>query len=504
MKKAKTLLGLLLALLLALSVFAVPAAAEDDMSKTVNLVYYLWGGEGVANKDVLAAINEKLMADLNCTIEIKYIDWGDIDTKYPLLFASGESFDMSHASPTAVISYYTLAAQGVLTDITDMLDEVPTLKAAIPESTWAGAMYNGRIYGVPCLYSEFTPYGFAYRDDLRTEYGLEPVTSLDTMEAYLQAVADNESFAPINGNADDANAIYRMFVDLTDNWLLAPGLPESQVPLACTSADDYTDIFDPVFTDEFMEWAKRMKTWADAGYFAQDVLAAKTSSKDNLVNGISAGYLTHMPDWTGNYGSEQKALPGVTVNWWSPAVDNNKVLVKAGVDNSTVVSITSDNPERALKVIEKLMTDESYYRLFQYGIEGRQYEIVDGVVQQPASYDQAVDAFGFSGWSLRNDEFNIPYSSENPVRYELIDQWKQTAIANPYSGFSFDPTNVANELAAISDVNNELGRQILLGKSTEDVETAVENYRNSLKTAGIDTVIEEVKSQLASFTPIGQ
>jgi putative aldouronate transport system substrate-binding protein len=48
---------------------------------------------------VLAAINEKLMADLNCTIEIKYIDWGDIDTKYPLLFASGESFDMSHARP---------------------------------------------------------------------------------------------------------------------------------------------------------------------------------------------------------------------------------------------------------------------------------------------------------------------------------------------------------------------------------------------------------------------
>jgi ABC-type proline/glycine betaine transport system substrate-binding protein len=42
MKKAKTLLGLLLALLLALSVFAAPAVAEDDMSKTVNLVYYLW------------------------------------------------------------------------------------------------------------------------------------------------------------------------------------------------------------------------------------------------------------------------------------------------------------------------------------------------------------------------------------------------------------------------------------------------------------------------------
>ena len=253
-----------------------------------------------------------------------------------------------------------------------------------------------------------------------------------------------------------------------------------------------------------MAWAKRMKEWADAGYFAQDVLAAKTGSKDNLTNGISAGYVTHMPDWTGHHGTKEKSLPGVTVNWWSPAVDNGKVIVKAGVDNSTVVSIHSANPERALKVIEKLMTDESYYRLFQYGIEGRHYEIKDGKVSQPATFDQAVDGFGFAGWSLRNDKFNIPYKTEDPRRYELIEAWKKTAIANPFSGFSFDPSNVVNELAAISDINSELGRQILLGKSPEDVETAVANYRSNLLAAGIEVVIQEVKTQLDAFTPIGQ
>lgn len=502
--KTKTWLSILLALILGVSVFSAPALAEDDMSKTVNLTYYLWGGEGVANKDVLAKLNEKLMADLNATIEVKYIDWGDIATKYPLLFASGESFDMSHASPTAVVSYYTLASQGVLTDITDLLDQVPTLKAAIPEATWAGSKYNGRIYGVPTLYSEFTPYGFAYRDDLREKYGVQPITSLETMEAYLAAVKANETFAPINGNAEESNALYRMFVDMTNDWILAPGLPDGQVPLVAQSPEKYTEVIHPAFTDEFVAWAKKMKEWADAGYFAQDVLAAQVGSKDNLTNGISAGYITHMPDWTGHYGTEQKSLPGVTVNWWSPAVDNGKVLIKAGVDNSTIISVTSQNPVRALKVIEKLMTDESYYRLFQYGIEGRQYEIKDGKIAQPASFDQAVDGAGFAGWSLRNDAFNVPYESEDPRRYELIEEWKKTAIANPYSGFSFDPTNVTNELAAISDINNELGRQILLGKSPEDVETAVENYRNSLLSAGIETVIQEVKTQLAAFTPIGK
>ncbi len=499
----KKLISLLLVLLLGLSMMQT-AAAADDMTKQVNLVYYLWGSAGVANPDILAKINEKLTADLNCTIEIRYIDWGEIATKYPLLFASGEKFDMSHASPTAAVSYYTLAAQGVLADITDLLDSVPALRDAIPENTWAGAKYQGRIYGVPTLYSEFTPYGYAYRDDLREKYGLEPITSLETMEAYLAAVVKNETFAPINGNADDAINLYRMFTDLTGAWITAPGLPQNQVYLVATSPENYQDLIHPAFTEEFMAWAKKMKEWADAGYFAKDVLAAQVGAKDNTNNGISAGFLTHMPDWTGNYGTQVESLPGVTINWWSPAVDNGKVLIKAGVDNSTAISITSANPERALKVIEKFMTDESYYRLIQYGIEGRQYELKDGLSVRPAGYDVQKDGGGFAVWSLRNDAFNIPYATENPVRYELIEAWKKTAIPNPYSGFTFDPTNVSSELAAISDVNIELGRQILLGKSTDDVEAAVENYRSMLKAAGIDAVLAEVKAQLANFTPIGK
>ncbi len=150
------------------------------------------------------------------------------------------------------------------------------------------------------------------------------------------------------------------------------------------------------------------------------------------------------------------------------------------------------------------MTDESYYRLIQYGIEGREYEVVDGLAKQPASYDAEKDAGGFAVWSLRNDKFNIPYATEDPRRYELNEKWNKTAIDNPYVGFSFDTKNVTTELAAISNVNAQLGIQILLGKTTMDPVAAVEEYRNELKQAGIDKVIDEVKTQLANFTPVGQ
>ncbi len=473
-----------------------------DTSKEVNLVYYLWGGEGVANKDILNEINKKLKSDINATLEIKYIDWGDINTKYPLLFASGEEFDMSHASPNAPISYFTLASQGALADITDLLSSAaPALKAAIPESTWTGTRFDSKIYGVPSLYSEFTPYGYAYSRNLTKKYGLQEINSVESMEAYMDAVIKNETYAPLNGDSNDAMNLYRMFVDLTGKYISAPGIPQEQMFLVATSPEKYSDIIHPAFTQEFEDWAVKMSEWAKKGYWPKDILSAQQGAKPNFNNAISGGFITHMADWTGNYGALKLTRPDEETDFWCFAESNGKIKRKLGVENSTVISSNSKNAARALMAIEKFMTDESYYRLMQYGIEGRQYKIVDGVSKRPDAYDEKKDGGGFSAWSLRNDKFNIPYDSEDPRRYELNNKWNKVAINDPFMGFSFDSKNVSTELSSIANVNSQLGIQIMLGK-TQDPKKAVEDYRNQLKQAGVDKLIQEVKDQLSKFTPV--
>ncbi|GBG11352.1 hypothetical protein PAT3040_06153 [Paenibacillus agaridevorans] len=474
-----------------------------DTSKEAKLVYYLWGGEGVANKDILAEINKKLKADINATIEVKYIDWGDIATKYPLLFASGEKFDMSHASPGAQVSYYTLASQDALVDITDMLDKVaPKLKAAISEAAWKGTMVNGRIYGVPSMYSEYTPSGYAYRSDLLKKYGMEKIASIEDMEKYMDNVLANESYAPINGNAADAQNMFRMLVDTTGKWLNAPGISFSELNLVTESPESFKKVFHPAFTPEFEAWAVKMREWSDKGYWPKDILSSQVGANTNFQAANSAGYLTHAQDWIGKYGADKKAQPEADPYFYTFAEANGKIKRKIGVENSTVISTNSGNPERALMAIEKFMTDPSYYNLIQYGIEGRQYEIVDGVKKTPESFNQEKDGGGFAAWSLRTDEYNLPMDSENPVRKSLYEEWDKVAINDPYVGFSFDPSKVTTELAAISNVNMQLGMQLMLGKTSKDPKTAVEEYRADLKKAGIDKVIAEVEAQLANFDPI--
>ncbi|KHL92311.1 hypothetical protein QW71_29805 [Paenibacillus sp. IHB B 3415] len=474
-----------------------------DTSKEAKLVYYLWGSEGVTNKEILAEINKKLKADLNTTLEIKYIDWPDIATKYPLLFASGESFDLSHASPGAPVSYYTLANEGALTDITDMLDKVaPKLKAEIPESSWQNTKVKGKIYGVPSLFSEYTPAGYAYRIDLMKKYGMTEIKSIDDMVKYMDNVVANESYPPINGKAEDAQNMYRMLVDTTDMWLNAPGISLNELNLVTKSPEDYKTVFHPAFTQEFEDWAVKMREWADKGYWGKDVLSASLGSKDNYRAANSAGYLTHAQDWIGQYGPDLKAQPEGATNFFTFAEANHKIKRKMGVDNSTVISANSSNPERSLMVIEKFMTDESYYNLMQYGIEGKHYVIEDGVKKQPEGFNEKTDGGGFAAWSLRNDKFVIPSDTDNPIRKTLFAEWDKVAIDDPYNGFSFDPANVTTEIASISNVNAQLGIQLMLGKTSKDPKAAVAEYRDQLTKAGIDKVIAEVEKQLAEFVPV--
>lgn len=468
-----------------------------DTSKEVNLVLYLYGGEGVANKDILAKLNEKLKASINTTIEVKYIDWGDIATKYPLLWSSGEDFDMAYVSSTANVPYATLVKQDALYDLTDMVAKyTPDLNTALADK-WDSMKVDGKIYGVPTSYSEYTSYGFVTRKDLMDKYSVSSISSIADMEKYMDAaVADG--WTPLNGSSNLANDLYRTFVGTTAGWLNAPGIQASELYLAADK-DDTSKIFHPAFTDEFEAFAVKMNEWAQKGYWSKDILSSSQDDKDNFYNGLSAAYISHQPDWTGNYGNQLTKLPGVETEFYCFPEANGKIVKASGVGNATAISKNSKYPERALMVIEKLMTDKECYDLFQYGIEGKEYEVVDGKIQQPAAFDATKDAGGFSAWAFRTDALNIPAATEDPRRYTLNDEWSKVAIEDPFVGFTFDSSSVSSELSAIANVDAQLGIQILLGKTSQDPKDAVAEYRKQLEAAGIDKVLEEVNKQWTAY-----
>ncbi|WP_297776141.1 extracellular solute-binding protein [Blautia sp.] len=469
-----------------------------DTSEEVTVSMYLYGDEGVANKDILAELNKILKEDINTTLEIKYITWNDTNTKYPLLWSSGEEFDMAYGASNAVVPYATLARQDALVDITDMLDTyAPTLKEKIDDKAWESMKVEGKIYGVPSTYSEFTANGFVTRKDKMEEYGVESIESIEDMEKYMDAsVAAGR--IPLNGDSSLANDMYKMFINTTNQWVPAPGITENELFLV-GDIKNPEEIISPVFTDEFEDFAVRMREWSDKGYWSKDVLAGTVNEKDNFHNDMGDAYISHQPDWTGAKGIVDEKLGGVETEFFCFPETTGTLIGKSGVENATLINANSKHPERALMVIEKLMTDKECYDLFQYGIEGRQYEIKDGKITKPASWDKKVDEGGFSGWALRTDEFSVPYATEDERRYTLNEEWKKVAVENPYLGFVVDTKEFSTEISSITNVNSQLGIQILLGKTAQDPKEAVAEYRKQLEAAGIDKVIESVNQQYKEF-----
>ena len=119
-----------------------------DISKPVELTGYLLGDRPAGMDDVLAEINKKLKADINATMEINYIGWGDLDSKYPLVLASGENIDWIYTANWC--KYSQEATKGSFLELSEDL-----LKKYMPKHyencdpiAYSQSMVNGKFYMV--------------------------------------------------------------------------------------------------------------------------------------------------------------------------------------------------------------------------------------------------------------------------------------------------------------------------------------------------------------------
>ncbi|WP_127836620.1 DUF3502 domain-containing protein [Clostridium prolinivorans] len=474
-----------------------------DTSKKVNLVMYLWGNQSPDHENVMAELNKKLTEKINATLEIKYIPWDAISTKYPLVFASGENYDMIYVSSAANPNYFSLAEKNSFKALDDLLPVyAPETWKKTSQDMWNDTKYNGKIYAIPSRYTEYIPHGFVYRGDYSKKYGIESISSMDDMEKYFDGVLKNENgIIPWDANINNASDLYKMFIESTSTWIPAPGLALSTMYLTAKSKDEINNIFHPAFTDEFYAFAEKMKNWADKGYWPQDVLSSKKDPVNSFNTGKGASFFQHAQGYIGWYGGLLKAQPNSDPKFYCFGEANKKVIKTNTMQNATAISANSKNPERSLMMIDLLMNDKEIYDLFQYGIKGRNYELdSNGKRITPENFDDKKNGYGQSAWAVRTDEFEIPMASDYKGRADMNKHYDTFAIKDPFANFNFNSKAVDSEIAAVNQVNVMYGVPILFGKSG-DPKTAVENYRNKLKSAGIDKIIDEIKKQLQNYKP---
>ncbi|MCI2049775.1 MAG: ABC transporter substrate-binding protein [Lachnospiraceae bacterium] len=463
---------------------ASATAGKLDTSKEVDLVMYVVSDRPAGQDVVDENLNKLLKEKLNCTLKINWIGWAEYANKYPLLFSSGEQFDMAYSATW--LNFANLARKGAFKSLNDLWPTyAPDNFAMQSDAAKQQATIDGQYYCVPTLLSTYTAYGPMYRPDLAGSDWDGKMETFDDIEKYCDSVkAAHPEVEPIDMYSSGPETFLlweeNKGMEYVDNGARFMWYDTSAAnPKVIASYDE------PTVTD----FLTMMDRWCQKGFWSMSALSDTDSTKTQ--NGKAALKIHNIDTWA-----------GLTVQQptWNFKYANmvKDVAHLPYTQDCMVISNTSQNPERAMALWNLLTTDQEVYDAFYYGVLGTTYTLNDSgqfTITDPNLYSTS------AMWAVRTNKLNrnqagVP-EEYNTVRQDWESKIKAGQGAEKYTSFVFDSTNVTTELAACQNVEQQYWWPLALGYT--DATSGLADYKAKMQAAGIDKVVAEAQKQLDAY-----
>ena len=489
-----------------ISSIQVVFSLTKDTRKKVKLTGYLLGSAPVGMPDVMKELNKKLSKDINATMEINYIGWGDFQSKYPLILASGQDFDWIYTANWAF--YFQQAAKGAFMEITeDMLKKyMPRHYKALSKDAYNEAKVGGKMYMIPTSTPDRKIPVTIIRGDLRKKYKIPEIKKYSDLEAYLEAIKKNEpEMIPmyLDHSYDIGRPIAALAAEMGDYYfdiLFATG---SGSGIDFNLEDKTYKLTYSLEGDDLAARKKAaviMKSWYDKGYINHDVFANTVRSKDAFSLGKSGIGIGNSQDIQANIldaqskGWEVEIVPELDAkgHYYADPYINNGVALPAG----------TKNPERALMALDLIMEEKSYNFLMYFGIEGKNYIVKNGKIDLPAGLTAdkntyQPDAAGF--WFTNKDMFP-PFAtwSDQYIKLKKDIKDKGYLVSTIFQSMPINTESIKTELATINQVMVQYGQPMQIGMA-KDVDESIKLLDGKLKAAGVMKVKEELQKQVDAY-----
>jgi len=480
-----------------------PAATEEDAGdleepesrEMVNLVFY-WQGDGKAdNERVWAALNEMTAQTIQTTATHNLISWSN-STGIDLLIASGDYHDATYASAGA---YGRRVQQGAYSELTEELMQahMPDLYGKIPALAWAQATVAGKIYAVPNVSEEWSYYrAIALRGDLRKKYNIPEITSVDILEQYLQAIADNEpSILPWDANAGYSGYMRQIVLDQEIDWMFCSQNMSIVPGYGYPTKDDSGKLTNIYQTQEFRDYLAKMVEWRKKGFWSANALNNDKRQQDSFQNGTGAIVMENNGSVAGMVKQANTAHPEWEVEFYDSANNGSfTVLQTSFLNNSFCISSVSTQVGRALEWLQYLKCNQEAFDLMRNGIEGEHW--IDEGPGFSSTGPKNGDYGDYTNWWMTQVDMHRQEVDALPVYLECVESYKDRTFMNKVYYFLFNQEPVAAEIAAMTNVTSEYLNGLLLGMY-DDWEGTLTAMEAAYDAAGRQKVVEEYERQLA-------
>lgn len=424
-----------------------------------------------------------------------------------LLFASGELPDIVFITSSSAYPGGMAKAieDGAVMPITDYMEYAPDFAAVLESNEIyrkSNTTPNGEIIGFPFIRGDeylLTSYGLQVRQDFLDAVDMEVPSTPDELYDVLKAFKEELKLeAPWSSKSGDI-----LTHGLGGGLLTTPfGLPKS----------------DPYVEDGIVHMGYYEKEYKDVLVWLNKLyeeglldpnFTVKPDTRANFMNGVSGVTMDTVGSGIGTFLNTMKDDPTFDVTGFGPLVaKEGDVPMSTHYDNPfaghyAVITPACKNIEAAMKFLNYGYT-EAGSMLFNFGIEGESYEMIDGyptytdyIMNNPEGLTVAnamapfVPAAVVGGPFVQDKRYMEQYSGL-PQQQAALTQWTNSDAAK----YKIPATTIPSEdLAEYSKIKGDIGTYVSemtvkYISGLEDLETFETVYLDTLKTMGVERLRE--------------
>ena len=444
-------------------------------------------------KPIEKALNKILKVKAHAQVDLVGVEFGNWATQLNLMLTGGGDKSLDLFNSFWYTSVGNLVSNGQVMKLDDLLAKDGSgikglFKNGLEDYLKCGVV-NGSQYGIPCMYSYCTEnlYYAKKADCDKANIDWSQVKGIDGMsDAILKLKQANPKKHFIPGSTEP------YWVPKSIDYL-----GDTKYLGVLTDPTKSTKVENFYESDYFVNFLKHVKEWKKAGVFSPDPLSNSNPSLMNLLMGVTDG----TPGYSWDAG----------VNLGATGAQNNLVL--GGTKVTDALSTTSDattymwhissfckHPDAAMRILNVLYTDPEAANLIANGIKGLDYNLnAKGQMVYPKGKKSMSDL----GWAASSMAYWPNVMLCKTWYYEPKDIYTKMLAKNKTCnkslalGFSFNPSKVADQITACSNVVAQYYTPLMYGEV--NIDTTLPVFQKALKSAGIDDIIKEKQTQLDAW-----
>ena len=462
------------------------AAQSDDKYSEEN-PYHLtfayiefYQQDDAARTAVQDAINDYMIPNYHIEVELLPMESAEYQRKAQLMMSGGDAVDVLPIQATLASSWINMGGIYDMIEFMDTEEGQAIVDALGEELAYAGSM-NGILYGFPANKEYVELGGLCMRADIcdelgiTEEYGLEKDKDEYDGKIYDWSVA-GEIFARVKEAYPDMVPFYLNQSSQINRFVHYDILSDNFGVIDWESDPTSTTVVNKYETETYKEVVTMLADWYDKGYIFKDAQIDIAGSSTMMKAGNTFSYTTAIKP---GFLAEAEAANGCEcyVMYMGTGIESDEgtrsVLFTGNAClYNTGISTNSEDPAMAFKFISALYTDPVLMNLWQYGIEGVNYQVLD---DGTAYYAEGENSSNYkyhqnSGWSMGNQMISYVWN---------------------------DGTKHSTQVTALNNALNNYRAALETGSvGVANVESTLKQLNDALYAAGLQDVMDEKQAQL--------